>query len=53
MKELIESIAQHSGITEESAIKALKTVSQFIKEQYPLLTDTIDSVLGTGNPSHN
>lgn len=53
MKELVETIAQHSGITVETATTALNTVSQFVKEQYPLLSNTIDTVLGTQNPSNN
>lgn len=47
MKELVESIAQNSGLSLESAHIALHTVSQFVKEKYPLLSHTIDSVLGT------
>jgi hypothetical protein len=42
MKELIESIAHQSGLTVETATTALNTVSQFVKEQYPLLSNTID-----------
>ena len=53
MKELIVSISLQSGVSKETAATALDTVSQFVKEQYPLLSNTIDSVLGTGKASNN
>ena len=45
MQELINSIATDSGISPEKASEVLHTVSNFIKEKYPLLAGTVDSVL--------
>ena len=48
--ELINNIANNTGISTNKASEVLKTVSEFIKEKYPLLASTVDSVLET-NPS--
>ena len=49
MKELISSISANTGISPDKASQVLQTVSEFIKEKYPLLAGTVDSVLETGN----
>ena len=48
MKELINSISANTGISTDKASEVLQTVSEFIKEKYPLLAGTVDSVLETG-----
>jgi hypothetical protein len=45
MQELIKNIAVNSGISTDKASQVLQTVSEFIKEKYPLLAGTVDSVL--------
>ena len=45
MQELINKIAEKTGISEQKASEVLLTVSGFIKEKYPLLAGTVDSVL--------
>lgn len=46
MQEIIHRIATHATLSTEEATKALTTVSQFVKEKYPMLAGTVDSVLG-------
>jgi hypothetical protein len=45
MHELINNIANSTGISTDKASEVLLTVSGFIKEKYPLLAGTVDSVL--------
>ena len=49
MQDLIKNIAVNTGISTDKASEVLQTVSEFIKEKYPLLAGTVDSVLGA-NP---
>ena len=51
VNELIQRIALQSGISPEQAFDALNAVSQFVKEKYPLLSGTVDSLLGTHTQS--
>jgi len=53
MKELISSISANTGISPDKASQVLQTVSEFIKEKYPLLAGTVDSVLETGNETRS
>lgn len=45
MQDLINKIAEKTGLPKEKAIEVLQTVSDFIKEKYPLLAGTVDSIL--------
>jgi hypothetical protein len=45
MQDLIKNIATNTGISTDKASEVLQTVSDFIKEKYPLLANTVDSVL--------
>ena len=45
MQDLIKNIAVNTGISTDKASEVLQTVSDFIKEKYPLLSGTVDSVL--------
>ena len=45
MQDLIKNIAINTGISTDKASEVLLTVSDFIKEKYPLLAGTVDSVL--------
>lgn len=45
MQDLITKIAEKTGISTDKATEVLHTVSEFIKEKYPLLAGTVDSVL--------
>lgn len=46
MQEIIHHIATQATLSTEEAAKALTTVSDFVKEKYPMLAATVDSVLG-------
>lgn len=46
MQEIIHHIATQAALSTEEAAKALTTVSDFVKEKYPMLAATVDSVLG-------
>ena len=45
MQDLINKISEKTGISTDKATEVLQTVSDFIKEKYPLLAGTVDSVL--------
>ena len=49
MQDLIKNIAVNTGITTDKASEVLQTISEFIKEKYPLLAGTVDSVLDLGS----
>lgn len=46
MQELIKLIALNTALPTDKSTEALYIVSQFIKEKYPLLSPTVDTVLG-------
>lgn len=45
IQELIQNIARETGLSDDKATKVVQTVSDFIKEKYPLLSGTVDTVL--------
>ena len=49
MQDLVNNIAMKTGISTDKASEVLQAVSQFIKEKYPLLADTVDSVLDSAS----
>jgi len=49
MQDLVNNIAAKTGISTDKASEVLQTVSEFIKEKYPLLADTVDSVLDSAS----
>lgn len=51
--ELVELIAEETGISIDEACEVLNTVSGFMKEKYPLMALTVDTVLGTGTDHCN
>jgi hypothetical protein len=53
MQELIKNIAVNTGISTDKASQVLQTVSEFIKEKYPLLAGTVDSVLDLNSIQKN
>ena len=38
MKDLIQRITQSAGISEEQAAKALETIKDYVKENFPLIS---------------
>ena len=53
MQDLIRNIAANTGISTDKASEVLQTVSEFIKEKYPLLSGTVDSVLDLNSIQKN
>lgn len=53
MNHLVDSIADKTGISADKASEILQTISDFIKEKYPLLASTVDSVLETERKDHS
>ena len=53
MRELINNIATSTSISPDKASEVLRVVSDFIKEKYPLLAITVDSVLETEDKSEH
>jgi len=47
METLIEKISLRSGIDKEKAREALRTITDHVKEQFPLLHSVVDLILGT------
>lgn len=45
MQDLIQNICSNTGLPSQKAEEVLQTISEFIKEKYPLLAGTVDSVL--------
>ena len=53
MLDLIENITINTGISADKASEILQTVSEYLKEKYPLLAGTVDSVLNLKNIQPN
>lgn len=49
MQELVDNIAMKTGISTDKASEVLQAVSEYIKEKYPLLAGTVDSVLDSAS----
>lgn len=47
MEELIKLISENTELPSQKSVEALFVVAHFIKEKYPLMSNTIDTVLGT------
>jgi len=47
METLIEKIAINTGIDKEKATEALRTITDHVKEQFPLLHSVVDLILRT------
>jgi hypothetical protein len=52
MENLIEKISINAEIDRDKATEALRTISEHVKEQFPLLASVVDLILGTKNFSH-
>jgi hypothetical protein len=51
--ELVSNIAGNTGLSIDKASEILHTVSNFIKEKYPLLAGTVNSVLEINDKDPN
>ncbi len=46
MQELINSLIEKTGISQEQAHKVLDTVKDFVKEKFPMMAGAVDNLLG-------
>ena len=53
MQELINKIMDNAGISSEQTMKALETIKDYVKEQYPMMAGAVDKLFESkgGTPS--
>ena len=44
MQELINKIMDNAGISSEQTMKALETIKDYVKEQYPMMAGAVDKL---------
>lgn len=44
MNELVNRLVQEAGLTPEQAQKAIETIANFVKEQFPMLGGAVDQI---------
>lgn len=49
MQELIDQLTQKAGLSADQAKKAIATVSEFVKEKFPMMAGAVDNLLGTNS----
>ena len=47
--QLVHTIAYNTGLSTDKALEVVQNVSDYLKEKYPLLAGTVDSVLETNS----
>jgi len=47
MQNLVERISKRTGMDKETAAEALLAVSEYVKNEFPLLHSVVDLILGT------
>ena len=47
MQNLVERISERTGMDKEKATEALLAVSDYVKNEFPLLHSVVDLILGT------
>jgi hypothetical protein len=48
MQELIRQLTEKAGISPEQAEKVLHTVSEFVKEKFPMMAGAVDNLFAQG-----
>ena len=48
MEELIKSLTEKAGITEDQAHKALDAIKDYIKEKFPMMAGAVDNLFPAG-----
>lgn len=51
MDELIERLTKEANLTPEQAQKALETIANYVKEQFPMLGGAVDQMFTGGGSS--
>ncbi len=52
MNELIERLVTEAGLTNEQAQKAIATIADYVKEQFPMIGGAVDQIFPAG-PANN
>ncbi len=47
MNELIERLTKEANLTPEQAQKAIETIANFVKEQFPMIGGAVDQIFPT------
>ena len=48
MNELVERLVKEAGLTPQQAQKAIETIADFVKEQFPMLGGAVDQIFPNG-----
>ena len=49
MNELVDRLTKEVGITPEQAQKAIETIANFVKEQFPMIGGAVDQIFQQGS----
>jgi hypothetical protein len=44
MNDLLEKLQKEAGLTPEQAVKAITTIADYVKEQFPMLGGAVDNI---------
>ena len=44
MNDLLEKLQKEAELTPEQAVKAVKTIADYVKEQFPMLAGAVDNI---------
>jgi len=51
MQDLINKIMENAGLTAEQTMKALETIKDYVKEQYPMMGGAVDKLFESAGSS--
>jgi hypothetical protein len=51
MQELINTLMEKAGISEDQALKSIEAIKDFIKEKFPMLGGAVDNMFPSGSDS--
>ena len=49
MNDLIERLTKEANLTPEQAQKAVETIANYVKEQFPMIGGAVDQIFPSGN----
>jgi hypothetical protein len=49
MNELLERLTREANLTPEQAQKALETITDYVKEKFPMIGGAVDQIFASGN----
>ncbi|WP_165958246.1 hypothetical protein [Segetibacter sp. 3557_3] len=51
MNDLIDRLVSEANLTEEQAKKAVETIANYVKEQFPMIGGAVDQIFPSGGQS--